>query len=157
MSWKSLSCKLPKIQWKTSINHQSFLEVIFSGIIFLIILKFLDCLCLSASVKEAHYLNKKFCNIGFNNFWIIFSFMYNKHELIIDFIFWTTFFRHIYKSFEKYSKQNLKITESSKSFSTNRKKVKPSKLAQVATTKTTLKFEWKKNPFVTSISNDISP
>ena len=41
----------------------------------------------SASIKEAHYLNKKFCDTDFNNFRIIFVVIYKKHELIIGFIF----------------------------------------------------------------------
>ena len=31
-------------------------------------------ICWSASLKEAHYLNKKFFNIGFNN--LLFFFLY---------------------------------------------------------------------------------
>ena len=58
---------------------------------------------------------------------MIFFFMYKKHELIIDFIFWNDIW---YETFEKYSKQNLKLAESSKSLSPDKKKLKRSKLAE---------------------------
>ena len=41
---------------------------------------------MSAFIKEAYCLNKKFSIIDFNNFWIIF-FFYKKHEFLISFIF----------------------------------------------------------------------
>ena len=47
------------------------------------------------------------------------------------------------ESFEKYSKQNFKMVESSRSFSPNKKKVKRSKLEEALTTKTNVKSEWK--------------
>ena len=67
-------------------------------------------------MKESHYLNKSFCNIDLNNFLIIFSCMYKKHELIIGFIFWNYIFR-LHESFEKYSKKKknsriIKINQS---------------------------------------------
>ena len=36
---------------------------------------------MNAFIKEAYYLNKKFCTIYFNNFCRSFFFMYKKHEL----------------------------------------------------------------------------
>ena len=54
--------------------------------------------------------------------------------------------------------QNLKMAESSRSLSPNNKKVKRSKLAGAATTKTTFKSEWKKEfPFIASVPNDVRP
>ena len=82
--------------------------------------------------------------------------MYKKHELIIGFIFLTTFL-DIYESFEKYSKQNLKMAETLRSLSPNKKKVKPSKLATALTTKTTFKSECKRAfSFITGVPNDVS-
>ena len=143
---KWLSHELPKTMWKLFIKHQNFFKFFRMTI---------KNSCWSASIKEAHYLNKTFCDIDFNNFLIIFMFVYKKHKLI-GFIFWTLFL-DIYKSFEKYSKQNLKMAESSRSLSPNKKKVKRSKLAGVLTIKTTFKSEWKKEfPFTTSVPNDVS-
>ena len=73
---------------------------------------------------------------------MIFFFMYKKHELIIGFIFRSKIFRHL-RSFKKYSKNEM--ADSSRSLSPNKKKVKLSKMAGMATTKTAFKSEWKKN------------
>ena len=48
------------------------------------------------------------------------------------------------------------MAESSKLPSPNKKKIKHSKLTRAASTKTTFKYEWKKEfPFITSIPYDI--
>ena len=69
---------------------------------------------------------------------IIFIFTYKKHELITGFIF--AIFLDIYESFEKYSKR-IKISESSRSISPIKKKIKRSEMAGTTTTKTTFKSE----------------
>ena len=68
---------------------------------------FRDCFCnnleisytaiknVGVSIKEVHYSNKKFCNINFFSFLIIFFFMYKKHEVIIGFIIQNNIFRHL--------------------------------------------------------------
>ena len=73
------------------------------------------CLCWNVSIKEAHYLNKDFCNIDLN-FLIIFFFMYKKLELIIGFIFLNNIFRHM-QIFQKIlKKENGRITKINQSF-----------------------------------------
>ena len=85
---------------------------------------------------------------------IIFFFMYKKHELIIGFIFWNNIFRHL-RIFWKILKK-MKMEESSRSLSSNKKEVKRSKLVVTANTKTVFKSEWKKEfSFITSIPNDV--
>ena len=71
-------------------------------------------------------------------------------------LFFETAFWDIYESFEKYSKQNLEMAESSRSLNPNKKKAKRSKLAGALTTKTTtFKSEWKKEfPLITRVPND---
>ena len=65
--------------------------------------------------------------------------MCKKRELIIGFIFETTFL-DIYESFGKYSIR-IKIAESSRSISPIKKKIKRSEMAGTTTTKTTFKSE----------------
>ena len=72
--------------------------------------------------------------------------MKKKLELY-NWLFFETTFLDINESFEKYSKQNLRMAESSRSLSPNKKKIKRSKLAEAATNKTTFKPEKKKNLF----------
>ena len=69
--------------------------------------------------------------------------MKKKLELY-NWLFFETTFLDINESFEKYSKQNLKMEESSRSLIPNKKKVKHSKLASAATNKTIFKPEKKK-------------
>ena len=71
-------------------------------------------------------------------------------------LFFETTFLDIYESFEKYSKQNLEMAESSRSLNPNKKKAKRSKLAGALSTKTTtFKSEWKKEfPLITRVPND---
>ena len=62
------------------VNYQKLYEKhpFFSGLVFVIFWKFLRTAFKNAyvgvSIKEAHYSNKKFCNINFYNFLIIFFF-----------------------------------------------------------------------------------
>ena len=50
----------------------------------------------------------------------------------------------------------MKMEESSRSLSSNKKEVKRSKLVVTANTKTVFKSEWKKEfSFITSIPNDV--
>ena len=62
------------------VNYQKLYEKhpLLSGIVFVIFWKFLRTAIKNAyvgvSIKEAHYSNKKFCNINFYNFLIIFFF-----------------------------------------------------------------------------------
>ena len=63
--------------------------------------------------------------------------------LIIGFIFWNSIL-DIYKSFEKYSKQNLKMAEPSRSLNPYKKKAKHLKPTRVVIYQTTFKSEWKK-------------
>ena len=87
--------------------------------------------------------------------------MNKKLELYSWFLFETTFLDKwilldINESFEKNSKQNLKMAESSRSLSPNKKKVKRSKLGGAATNKTTFKSEKiKEFPFMTRLLNDV--
>ena len=87
--------------------------------------------------------------------------MNKKLELYIWLFFETTFLDKwilldINESFEKNSKQNLKMAESSTSLSPNKKTVKRSKLAGAATNKTTLKSEKiKEFPFMRRVLNDV--
>ena len=70
-------------------------------------------------------------------------------------LFFETTFLDIDESFEKYLKK-MKMAESSRSLSPNKKNVKRSKLAVTATTKTTLKSELKKEfSFITSVPDDV--
>ena len=69
--------------------------------------------------------------------------MKKKLELY-NWLFFETTFLDINESFEKYSKQNLRMAESSRPLSPNKKKIKRSKLAEAATNKTTFKPEKKK-------------
>ena len=67
--------------------------------------------------------------------------MYKKYDLKV----WNNAFRHIYiYYFWKIFKKTLKMSESSRSLSPNKKKVKCSKLAEAATNKMTFKSKWKK-------------
>ena len=72
--------------------------------------------------------------------------MKKKLELY-NWLFFETTFLDINESFEKYSKQNLRMAESSRSLSPNKKKIKRPKLAEAATNKTTFKPEKKNNFF----------
>ena len=50
----------------------------------------------------------------------------------------------------------MKMAESSRPLSPNKKKVKSSKLAATTTTKTIFKSEWKKEfSFITSVTNNV--
>ena len=60
----------------------------------------------------------------------------NKKLELYNWLFFETTFLDINESFEKYSKQNLRMAESSRSLSPNKKKIKRSKLAEAATNKT---------------------
>ena len=88
--------------------------------------------------------------------------MNKKLELYSWLLFETTFLDKwilldINESFEKNSKQNLKMAESSRSLSPNKKKVKRSKLGGAATNKATFKSEKiKEFPFMTRLLNDVS-
>ena len=82
--------------------HQASVELkaLFSGIVFVITWKFLRTAIKNDDVgvfllKKHTILNKKFCNIDFNNFLIIFFVMYKKHDLLIGFIFSNNIFRHL--------------------------------------------------------------
>ena len=82
--------------------------------------------------------------------------MKKKLELY-NWLFFETTFLDINESFEKYSKQNLRMAESSRSLSPNKKKIKRSKLAGAATNKTTFKPEKKKQyPSIASVLNNVS-
>ena len=82
--------------------------------------------------------------------------MKKKLELY-NWLFFETTFLDINESFEKYSKQNLRIAESSRSLSPNKKKIKRSKLAEAATNKTTFKPEKKKQFLsIASVLNNVS-
>ena len=82
--------------------------------------------------------------------------MKKKLELY-NWLFFETTFLDINESFEKYSKQNLRMAESSRSLSPNKKKIKRSKLAKAATNKTTFKPEKKKQFLsIASVLNNVS-
>ena len=82
--------------------------------------------------------------------------MKKKLELY-NWLFFETTFLDINESFEKYSKQNLRMAESSRSLSPNKKKIKRSKLVEAATNKTTFKPEKKKQfPSIASVLNNVS-
>ena len=82
--------------------------------------------------------------------------MKKKLELY-NWLFFETTFLDINESFEKYSKQNLRMAESSRSLSPNKKKIKRSKLAEAATNKTTFKPEKKKKFLsIASVLNNVS-
>ena len=81
--------------------------------------------------------------------------MKKKLELY-NWLFFETFL-DINESFGKYSKQNLRMAESSRSLSPNKKKIKRSKLVEAATNKTTFKPEKKKQfPSIGSVLNNVS-
>ena len=72
-------------------------------------------------------------------------------------LFFETTFLDINESFGKYSKQNLRMAESSRLLSPNKKKIKRSKLVEAATNKTTFKPEKKKQfPSIASVLNNVS-
>ena len=82
--------------------------------------------------------------------------MKKKLELY-NWLFFETTFLDINESFEKYSKQNLRMAESSRSLSPNKEKIKRSKLAEAATKKTTFKPEKKKQFLsIASVLNNVS-
>ena len=86
---------------------------------------------------------------------ILSFFIYKKISFIVGF-FSETIILEIYESFWKYSNQNFKMAESSRSLSPNKKKVKRSKLGGAATNKTTFKSEKiKEFPFMTRLLNDV--
>ena len=58
-------------------------------------------------------------------------------------LFFEAKFSDTYECFKKYSENEM--ADSSRSLSPNKKKVKLSKMAGMATTKTAFKSEWKKN------------
>ena len=82
--------------------------------------------------------------------------MKKKLELY-NWLFFEITFLDINESFGKYSKQNLRMAESSRSLSPNKKKIKRSKLVEAATNKTTFKPEKKKQfPSIASVLNNVS-
>ena len=82
--------------------------------------------------------------------------MKKKLELY-NWLFFETTFLDINESFGKYSKQNLRMAESSRLLSPNKKKIKRSKLVEAATNKTTFKPEKKKQfPSIASVLNNVS-
>ena len=79
------------------------------------------CLCWSVSIKGAHYLNKRFCNIDLNNFLLIF-YVQEAWAFIIGFIFWNNIFRHLQILWKILKK--MKTAYSSRSLSPNKQKAK---------------------------------